>query len=361
MRSQLSRDHEFQFSQPPAPGEPLTGPHGKPPSIDVRGGINFGKRPDFDARAIPDEKRWQYADTITLTLRDHTIKSGVDVSHVRTLRDGLYHEGGQYSYATLNDFIVDYANYAAAGALRAAGRMCSTSARPAGQCYVGGYNQAFGRAASDFTTNDYGLFVQDDYRLSSRMTLNLGLRYEYQQLPKPQLANPLSNLPGALFGPEQTRSFPSDKNDVEPRLGFAYSVTGTGRTMIRGGYGIHHGRIRTPLSRLPSTAPGRPSLKVSINSFPREIPRPRFSRTRSRACRVQRTRHTSSCSTPTCSVPPFVTVIGCSSTLSDRIPSSRRRIFSLPDTIFRRLSTSICRRRRRGPTRSSVAISMPRR
>jgi hypothetical protein len=243
VRSQFSRDHEFQFSQPPAPGEPLTGPHAKPPSIDVRGGINFGKRPDFDARAIPDEKRWQYADTVTLALRNHSIKSGFDVSHVNTLRDTLYYEEGQYNYATLNDFIMDYANFAAAGALRAEGRMCSNSARTAGQCYIGGYNQAFGRAASAFTTNDYSFFVQDEYRLSSRMTLNLGLRYEYQQLPKPQIANPLSNHPGTLFGPEQTRSFPADKNDVEPRLGFAYSVRGTGRTMIRGGYGIHHGRI----------------------------------------------------------------------------------------------------------------------
>ena len=243
LRGQFSRDHEFQFSQPPAPGEPLTGPHGKPPSIDVRGGIIFGKRPDFDARAIPDENRSQYADTITLTLRNHTIKSGFDVSHVNTLRDGLYYEEGTYNYAGINDFIIDYANFVAAGGLRAEGRRCATSARTAGQCYIGGYNQAFGRAASEFTTNDYGFFVQDDYRVSSRLTLKLGLRYEYQQLPEPQLANPLSNRPGALFGPEQTRSFPSDKNDVEPRLGFAYSLRGTGTTMIRGGYGIHHGRI----------------------------------------------------------------------------------------------------------------------
>src|SRR4029453_2006617 len=75
------------------------------------------------------------------------------------------------------------------------------------------------------------------------MTLSLGLRYEYQQLPKPQVANPLSNLSGAVFGPEQTRSFPSDKDDFEPRLGFVYDVRGTGRTTIRGGYGIYHGRI----------------------------------------------------------------------------------------------------------------------
>jgi hypothetical protein len=55
--------------------------------------------------------------------------------------------------------------------------------------------------------------------------------------------NPLSNVAGAIFGPEQTQSFPSDKNDFEPRLGFAYDLRGTGRTTIRGGYGISHSRI----------------------------------------------------------------------------------------------------------------------
>ena len=56
------------------------------------------------------------------------------------------------------------------------------------------------------------------------------------------MPNPLSN-DGAIVGPEQTQSFPSDKNDFEPRLGFAYDVRGSGRTTIRGGYGIYHGRI----------------------------------------------------------------------------------------------------------------------
>lgn len=242
LRGQFGRDHESQFSQTPAPGEPLTGPHGKPPAMTLAGGIIFGTRSALDARAYPDERRWQFADTITLALRDHIIKAGFDFSRVNSLQDTLLYEEGFYTYATLNDFIIDYTNFAAAGALRAAGRMCSSSARIAGQCYSGNYNQSFGRAAFGFTTNEYSFFVQDEYRLSSRLTLNLGLRYEYQQLPKPQVPNPLSNVAGAIFGPEQTQSFPSDMNDFEPRLGFAYDLRGTGRTTIRGGYGIYHGR-----------------------------------------------------------------------------------------------------------------------
>ena len=207
------------------------------------GGISFGNPLNLDARAFPDEKRWQLANTTTLALRDHLIKTGFDFNRMNTVRDTLSYEGGGYTYATLNDFIIDYTNFEAAGALRAAGRFCSRGARIAGQCYGGNYNQTFGPAAFGFTANDYSVFVQDDYRLSSRLMSNLGLRYEYQQLPRPQVPNRLSNLPGAILGPAQTQSFPSDKNDFEPRLGFAYDVRGTGRTTIRGGFGIHHGRI----------------------------------------------------------------------------------------------------------------------
>ena len=51
LRSQFGRDHEFQISQTPAPGEPLTGPHGKPPETNVAGGITFGKPSALDAQA----------------------------------------------------------------------------------------------------------------------------------------------------------------------------------------------------------------------------------------------------------------------------------------------------------------------
>jgi hypothetical protein len=283
LRGQFGRDHELQFSQTPVPGEPLTGPTGKPPSVGLTGGIIFGKPANLDARAFPDERRWQVANTTTLALRDHVVKTGFDFSRVNSVRDNLLYEDGGYSYATLNDFIIDYTNFATAGALRAAGRSCSRVPRVAGQCYSGNYNQYFGRAAFGFTTNDYSFFVQDDYRLSSRLTLNLGLRYEYQQLPRPQAPNPLSNRPGSIFGPEQTQIFPSDKNDFEPRLGFAYDVGGTGRTTIRGGYGIHHGRIpnATIANAMSDTGTADAQMRFQLNPgtsvapiFPNTLPGP---------------------------------------------------------------------------------------
>jgi len=86
------------------------------------------------------------------------------------------------------------------------------------------------------TTNDYNFFFQDDWRVSPRVTLNLGLRYEYQQNPNAIATNINPALP-------QTANKVSDKNNWGPRFGFAYDVNGDGKTVVRGGYGIYYGRV----------------------------------------------------------------------------------------------------------------------
>ena len=243
VRFQYGRDNESQFSSTPAPGEPLTGPNGKPPQINITGGFIFGKPTGLDKRAQPDEQRWQYADTVTLADSNHSIKFGFDFNRVRDLVDNLNTEEGSYAYSNINDFIIDYVNHTTNGSLRTAGRVCSGSTRIAGQCYNGNFLQAFGPTAFRFITNDYNFFVQDDYRVRSHLVLNLGMRYEYEQLPAAQIPNQLSNLAGQTFGPEQTKKPPSDQNNFGPRLGFAYDLKGSGETSIRGGYGIYYGRI----------------------------------------------------------------------------------------------------------------------
>src|SRR5206468_10087097 len=74
----------------------------------------------------------------------------------------------------------------------------------------------------------------DDWRISPRLTVNLGLRYEYQRNPKPVNANP--SLP-------QTQNLVNDRNNFGPRVGFAYDVKGDGKTSIRGGWGVYYGRV----------------------------------------------------------------------------------------------------------------------
>src|SRR5467141_1226430 len=94
------------------------------------------------------------------------------------------------------------------------------------------------------------LFLQDDFKVTGRFTLNLGIRWDYQPLPaeqynrlsnwNPKLIDPQWGLPGALeFASADHRTFaPNHHRDFSPRIGFAYQLTR--RTGLRGAYGIFY-------------------------------------------------------------------------------------------------------------------------
>jgi hypothetical protein len=246
-RFQYGRDFERQSSQTPLPGEPTTAIGGtRPPDIVLSNLLEFGTPNFLERRALPDEKRWQWTDNVTVSSGRHTLKFGADINHVNDLIDNLFREPGVFTYNNLSDFIVDYTNFTTNGGIRslvpgATGSatanlgVCATSTRRAGQCYTSNFNQGLGPSRSQFSTDDINFYAQDDIRMTPKLTLNLGLRYEYQRMPDAQLPNSL--LP-------QTSQLPSDKNNFGPRLGFAYDITGDGKTVWRGGYGIYYGRIQ---------------------------------------------------------------------------------------------------------------------
>jgi hypothetical protein len=96
----------------------------------------------------------------------------------------------------------------------------------------------------------YSVYIQDDWRLNDRLTLNLGLRYDYvDNIPIDQSTNPNFQALQAAGAAGQFANFPfledfgqeskNDGNNIQPRIGAAFDVTGNGRNVIRGGWGIY--------------------------------------------------------------------------------------------------------------------------
>ena len=130
------------------------------------------------------------------------------------------------------------------------------------------FTQAIGAEYFTAKTFNQGYFVQDDVRLTDRLKLNMGLRYEYFGRPD---ANPNSALP-------QTAAFPTDRNNVAPRLGLAFDPTGNGRTVLRAGAGLYYNVV---VAQTYNTfLRGNGLDVVSVNVTPTTAGAPAFSRGR---------------------------------------------------------------------------------
>jgi len=113
-------------------------------------------------------------------------------------------------------------------------------------CLASGANaptQLLGSTARTATSNSTAVFVQDDWRLTPKLMVNLGLRYSYVS-PFHEANNGLGNFDPTLGMVQQGQAsvgntvFKPDRKNFAPRLGFAWDVTGKGTTVVRGGAGI---------------------------------------------------------------------------------------------------------------------------
>jgi hypothetical protein len=137
-------------------------------------------------------------------------------------------------------------------------------------------------------TTEYALFVQDDWTVSPRLTMNLGLRWDpylpfidetdrFSQVRLGQQSTVFPSAPEGVVFPGDAgvpRSIIESRlSNVGPRLGFAWDPFGTSRTSVRGGYGVFYSQIRQQAHNQIST--NQPfSLKLTINNPPGGIDHP---------------------------------------------------------------------------------------
>lgn len=228
-RVQIGRDFEQQL------------PNGPGPSTTVTNGPSIGM-PNFLPRLkYPDERRYQFIDTISHYMGAHSLKAGVDINYVQENLINLFQGAGVYAYGNLGAIASDCP-------FLAQGCVPLVSGTATDQRHYNSFTQAFDLRGPTFQgdvyfpTTDYNAFVQDTWKVNNVLTLNLGLRYEYQKLPQPGSVSVNGKPETGNPAYPATMTFHQDKNNLGPRLGFTYDVNGNHQTVVRGGWGIYYGR-----------------------------------------------------------------------------------------------------------------------
>ena len=164
------------------------------PAVNIAGVASFGTFP-----SSPQGRRTrmiQAVNTLAQQRGAHALRAGVDFIHNDTLIRFPRAVRGSYSFSSLANFLNGVYNNT-------------------------GFSQTFGDTEVDQGNPNLGLFAQDEWSATPTLTVNLGLRYDLQWLD----------------------SIRTDRNNVSPRAGFAWTPLASRRLLVRGGAGLYFDRV----------------------------------------------------------------------------------------------------------------------
>jgi carboxypeptidase family protein/TonB-dependent receptor-like protein len=193
---------------------------------------------------------WTWSDDLAYTRGKHLLKTGALIEHAFANKLTTVNSRGVYTFANLTQLLA------------------GTPSRF--QANVPGAQFERNRPNTLF-----GFYVQDDYRVTSNLTLNLGARYEFFTVPKDRdgldaYLPDITTSPATVLGGPFVN--PSLKN-IAPRVGFAWDITGDGRTAVRGGSGLYYDTDGTYNSSL-GVAIQTPPFVLPVNVTGTGIPFP---------------------------------------------------------------------------------------
>jgi len=195
----------------------------------------------------------QIMDTVTMVRGRHSIRFGASIAHSQANNSQMTTPSGNFSFSSA---LTNQPNATAGtGSAYASFLLGSVQSATLTVYREPGY--------WNFLTSG---FVQDDVKLTPRFTLNMGLRYDFQQTPRehhdglsnfdPNGTSPSVGKPGttayATVGGRGRTFTGDDYKNFGPRLGFAWDVLGDGRTSLRGGVGIYYISLNTQLFNQPT-------------------------------------------------------------------------------------------------------------
>src|SRR6266478_4509989 len=205
----------------------------KVPLVTFPGGSSFGTNGNVPQQSY--QRKFQFRDDITKTHGRHTFGAGID--YIYNPRLGGFFE----SNSTLEvDFKADPSVITAnTGGLYPQG--FATPGAVIGMAASAG-NPYFDMPGG---TKQLGLYFQDDWRVTRRLTLNLGVRWDkdFNLVGASAVAKSRTYLELLAIGSPFAVLAHDDNKDFSPRVGFAYDLTGQAKHILRGGYGLYYGNI----------------------------------------------------------------------------------------------------------------------
>ncbi len=192
---------------------------------------------------------WQLFDSMTWLRGNHSIKFGTEMRLTVANNAQKASPSGAYNFPTT---LTDNASPVVANRAGTGNQFATFLLGAVGSASL---TTHLGQSQ---TGKAFGFYVNDEWKIRRRLSLSLGVRYDYQQQPyerncgtsifNPFATNPANGLPGVTqyacvdYGRTIANT---DANDVAPRVGFSWDVLGNQKTVVRGGYGIFYSALFT--------------------------------------------------------------------------------------------------------------------